>query len=74
MNVPAQCKICKTAEQKLEQKVRLELQNEGDRQPLMQFLDQCNLDGVGSKRLAWVMEGNSLRLIWLQLFGWEKSR
>ena len=39
----------------------------------MQFLDQCNLDGVGSKRLAWVME-NSLRLIWLQLFGWEKSR
>ena len=50
-------KSVKRLNKKLEQKVRLELQNEGDRQPLMQFLDQCNLEGVGAKRLAWVAEG-----------------
>ena len=41
---------------KLDKKVRLNLQTEGDRQPLIHYLDQCNLDGVGLKRLAWVTE------------------
>lgn len=41
---------------KLKRKVRLNLQPEGDRQPLLHFLEQCKLEGIGSKRLAWVIE------------------
>jgi ABC-type lipoprotein export system ATPase subunit len=43
---------------KLDQKVRLSLQPEGNRQELVNFLSGCNLEGVGPKRLAWVLEGN----------------
>ncbi|EXJ09436.1 hypothetical protein D791_03595 [Nitrincola nitratireducens] len=42
---------------KLEQKVRLTLQPEGNRQAFVNFLSACNLEGVGPKRLAWVLEG-----------------
>lgn len=48
----------KRLNRKLEQKVRLTLQPEGDRQELFNFLSGCNLEGVGPKRLAWVLEGN----------------
>lgn len=41
---------------KLDEKVRLNLQAEGNRQPLIHYLDQCHLDGVGARRLAWVTE------------------
>ncbi|MGL4448576.1 MAG: TrlF family AAA-like ATPase [Shewanella sp.] len=43
---------------KLEQKVRLSLQPEGNRQALVDFLSECHLEGVGAKRLAWVLDGN----------------
>ncbi len=43
---------------KLEQKVRLSLQSEGNRQILVDFLSGCNLEGVGPKRLAWVLESD----------------
>ncbi|UCG19444.1 MAG: AAA family ATPase [Thiotrichales bacterium] len=43
---------------KLEQKVRLTLQPEGNRQEFVNFLSGCNLEGVGTKRLAWVLEGD----------------
>ncbi|EMQ2878733.1 AAA family ATPase [Vibrio navarrensis] len=43
---------------KLEQKVRLTLQPEGNRQAFVDFLSECNLEGVGPKRLAWVLEGD----------------
>ncbi|MFY0664300.1 MAG: DNA repair protein [Natronospirillum sp.] len=43
---------------KLEQKVRLTLQPEGNRQEFVNFLSGCNLEGVGPKRLAWVLEGD----------------
>lgn len=43
---------------KLEQKVRLTLQPEGNRQELVDFLIRCDLEGVGQKRLAWVLEGD----------------
>ena len=41
---------------KLDQKVKLTLQPEGNRQPLVDFLNTCSLEGVGLKRLAWVLE------------------
>lgn len=51
-------KSLKRLNRKLDQKVRLELKNEGDRQPVIDFLERCNLDGVGAKRLAWVTDGD----------------
>ncbi|MEG1112151.1 MAG: AAA family ATPase [Hafnia sp.] len=52
----ALAKSVKRLNRKLDEKVRLNLQPEGDRQPLLHFLEQCNLEGVGPRRLAWVME------------------
>lgn len=43
---------------KLDQKVRLTLMPEGNRQIFVDFLSECNLEGVGPKRLAWVLEGD----------------
>lgn len=43
---------------KLEQKVRLTLQPEGNRQVFVDFLSECSLEGVGPKRLAWVLDGD----------------
>ncbi|WP_429072843.1 TrlF family AAA-like ATPase [Aeromonas hydrophila] len=51
-------KSLKRLNKKLDQKVRLELNNEGDRQPVIDFLERCNLEGVGAKRLAWVTDGD----------------
>ena len=51
-------KSVKRLTRKLEQKVRLTLQPEGGRQELVNFLTGCNLEGVGPKRLTWVLEGN----------------
>lgn len=48
----------KRLNRKLDQKVRLKLQSEGNRQVFVNFLDGCNLEGVGPKRLLWVSEGN----------------
>ncbi|HZJ92756.1 MAG TPA: AAA family ATPase [Thiopseudomonas sp.] len=49
-------KSVKRLTRKLEQKVQLSLQPEGNRQRLVDFLNACNLEGVGPKRLAWVLE------------------
>lgn len=43
---------------KLENKVRVTLKPEGNRQGFVDFLVACNLDGVGSKRLAWIIDGD----------------
>lgn len=51
-------KSVKRLNRKLEQKVRLTLRSEGNRQAFVNFLAGCNLDGVGAKRLAWVIEGD----------------
>lgn len=42
---------------KLKQKVRLKMIPENNRQVIVDFLNTCNLDGVGAKRLSWVLEG-----------------
>lgn len=51
-------KSVKRLTHKLEQKVRLTLQPEGNRQAFVDFLSECSLEGVGPKRLAWVLDGN----------------
>ena len=51
-------KSVKRLNRRLDQKVRLTLRSEGDRQPLFDFLSACGLEGVGPKRLAWVNEGD----------------
>lgn len=42
---------------KLDKKVRLSLNSEGNRQALVDFLNSCNMEGIGVKRLSWVLEG-----------------
>jgi len=39
---------------KLEDKLRLSVLPEANRQPLFDFLNKCDLEGVGPNRLAWV--------------------
>jgi len=51
-------KSVKRLNRKLDEKVRLSLKSEGNRQQLVDFLTACNLEGVGAKRLAWVLEGD----------------
>lgn len=51
-------KSVKRLTRKLEQKVRLTLQPEGNRQAFVDFLSECSLEGVGPKRLAWLLDGD----------------
>lgn len=44
----------KRLNKKLEGKLKLHILPEANRQPLLDFLSRCNLEGVGQKRLAWV--------------------
>ncbi|MBU1309833.1 MAG: AAA family ATPase [Gammaproteobacteria bacterium] len=48
----------KQLNRKLDQKVRLRLQPEANRQVIVDFLSTFDLEGVGMKRLAWVLEGD----------------
>ncbi len=54
----------KRLHRKLKGKLRLDMKVEGDRSPLLDFLKNCNLEGIGEKRLAWVLEceASSVRL------------
>lgn len=44
----------KRLNRRLKGKLRLSVLSEANRQPLLDFLSRCNLEGVGQKRLAWV--------------------
>jgi ABC-type lipoprotein export system ATPase subunit len=46
----------KSLNKKLSGKLELTVIPEANRKPLMEFLIACNLEGVGSKRLAWIEE------------------
>lgn len=48
---------------RLESRLRVEIQPEGDRKPLKDFLLECRLEGVGEKRLAWIDERESISTI-----------
>lgn len=49
-------KAVKRLNRKLQRKVNLHLKTEGNRQPLYEYLLRSNLEGVGAKRLEWVLE------------------
>lgn len=44
----------KRLNKRLKGKLKLTLLSESDRQPLLNFLSRCNLEGIGQKRLSWV--------------------
>ncbi|MCK5230002.1 MAG: ATPase, partial [Desulfobulbaceae bacterium] len=44
----------KRLNKKLKEKLKLTVKPESDRTPIIDFLMQCDLDGVGAKRLSWV--------------------
>ncbi|WKD28105.1 AAA family ATPase [Halomonas sp. KG2] len=46
-------------QRKLKGKLSLGMEIEGDRQPLVDFLRNCNLENIGEKRLAWVLEAKA---------------
>ena len=46
----------KKLNKRLAGKLRLQVQTEADRQPVVSFLLGCRLDGVGEKRLSWINE------------------
>ncbi len=49
-------KIIKRLNRKLENKVKLELQSESNRQDIVNYLLGCELEQVGAGRLSWVLE------------------
>ncbi|HFE37985.1 MAG TPA: DNA repair protein, partial [Gammaproteobacteria bacterium] len=51
-------KAVKQLNKKLSGKLKLTIGIEADREPLLQFLKESDLDGVGEKRLVWVREGD----------------
>ncbi len=53
----------KKLNRRLEGRIRVEIQPEGDRRPLKDFLLKCELEGVGKGRLAWIDERSSLSTI-----------
>lgn len=56
LRASAMQKLVKKLTKKLSKKVQLKLVSEGDRQALIDFLNGCNLDKVGEKRLEWVKD------------------
>jgi len=56
-------KAAKKLNRRLDGRLRIEIQPEGDRRPLKDFLLSCELEGVGERRLAWIEERSSLSTI-----------
>lgn len=46
----------KNLNKKLAGKLKLTVIPEADRNPLIQFLSSCNLEGIGERRLAWIID------------------
>ncbi|NDY71471.1 DNA repair protein [Desulfobacter hydrogenophilus] len=46
----------KKLNKKLQNKLKLTVKPEANRQPVIDFLQSCNLEGVGEKRLSWINE------------------
>jgi len=55
----------KKLNRRLEGRLRVEIQPEGDRRLLKDFLLKCELEGVGERRLAWIDEAASMSTIGL---------
>jgi hypothetical protein len=44
----------KSLNKRLDGKLRIKMESEGNRKPLKQYLSNLNLDGIGEKRLQWI--------------------
>ena len=53
----------KRLNRRLEDRLRIEIQPEGDRRPLKDFLLKCQLEGVGERRLAWIDDASTLSTV-----------
>jgi ABC-type lipoprotein export system ATPase subunit len=53
----------KKLNRRLDGRLRVDIQPEGDRKPLKNFLLECKLEGVGERRLAWIDERGSFSTI-----------
>ncbi|OUL99746.1 TrlF family AAA-like ATPase [Variovorax sp. JS1663] len=53
----------KKLNRRLDGRLRVHIQPEGDRRPLRNFLLDCKLEGVGERRLAWIDERRSFSTI-----------
>lgn len=49
-------KVLKKLNRRLAGKLKLTIDTEGNREPLLELLKNANLDGIGPKRLSWVTE------------------
>jgi len=49
-------KVLKKLNKRLTGKLKLTIDTEGNREPLLNLLTRANLDGIGPKRLSWVTE------------------
>lgn len=53
----------KKLNKKLESKLKLTVKPESDRTPIIEFLMNCNLEGVGEKRLSWIKTQDDLSTV-----------
>ncbi|MGZ5198784.1 MAG: TrlF family AAA-like ATPase [Telluria sp.] len=53
-------RAAKKLNKRLEGKLRVEIVPEADRSPLVNFLLACKLDGIAEKRLAWIVEAETI--------------
>lgn len=53
-------KAAKRLNKRLEGKLKVEIVPEADRSPLLNFLRECKLEGVGEKRLAWIEDAETI--------------
>lgn len=51
-------KSVKSLNKDLKDKVKVTLKPEGNRQSIVDFVAACNLEGIGNKRLSWVLDGD----------------
>ncbi|MFA5479079.1 MAG: DNA repair protein [Candidatus Muiribacteriota bacterium] len=53
-------KAIKSLKSNLKGKLKITVNPEADRTPLLDFLIKCNLEGVGEKRLSWILENDDV--------------
>lgn len=55
----------KKLNRRLDGRLKVDIEPQGDRKPLLDFLKECKLEGVGEKRLAWIEERGQFSTIQL---------
>ncbi|MDB5995093.1 MAG: hypothetical protein JWP42_2229 [Pseudomonas sp.] len=60
LRIRALQKAAKKLTRRLEGKLKIEVVPEADRSPLVSFLLNCKLEGVGEKRLSWIEDADTI--------------